>query len=119
MKEITLLDDMIENLDDMCENFQKLCPFGSMIKIAYRVNDQDTWIIPNWEKENKFGYFTFKYLFDFMTSFGDWRTPFSIKDVFDCVTNSLLGMESTTSLFENTKYKVKIGDKLWNSHSLK
>jgi len=58
-------------------------------------------------------------MFDFMTNFGARRTPFSLKDVFDCTSDSMLGMQSSNSMFESPKYKCQFRNTKKSEHSLK
>lgn len=76
-----------------------------MIKIAYWVNDdsKDQWIIPNKMKAQN-GFTTFNGFFDHLLGYGKWRTPFCVKDVFDCKKDTIFGMQSTSSMFDDFKY---------------
>jgi hypothetical protein len=91
-----------------------------MIKIAYRINDKskDQWIIPN-RLETNFGFTTFNGFFDHILGYGKRRSPFCIKDVFDCKKDTFMGMQSTSSMFDEKKYGFSINHKYKNGVNLK
>jgi hypothetical protein len=69
--------------------------------------------------DSNFGYTTFNGFFDHILGYGKRRSPFCIKDVFDCKKDTMMGMQSTSSLFDEKKYGFSINQKHKLGYNLK
>lgn len=98
---------ILDLLDDIQQQIEKICPFGSMMRIMYKLDSEtnkhkDSWVIPNREET----YSGMVRVHNFMSYFfkaTNGNTPILIKDVFE---QSTFSTDKFFSVTVNGKKKI-------------
>jgi hypothetical protein len=98
---------ILDLLDNIQQQIEKICPFGSMMRLVYRIDDEmhknkDTWVIPNRE-ETFSGMVKIHNFMKYFIKATNGNTPILIKDVFE---QSTFANEKLFSVTVNGKKKI-------------
>jgi len=106
---------ILDLMDNIQHQVEKICPFGSMMRIVYRLDNQnnDVWWIPN-RDESYWGLLRIQHVMDHFMKSTNGKTPILIKDVFQ---QSKFGIDKLCSVSVNGEKKIISDDiaEAWES----